>query len=65
MLRICTGLNNSYIFMLKIVYQKHFFARFSCRPATEENRTGHGSVVCIPACIGRGLLVYRMLEMAF
>jgi hypothetical protein len=65
--RICTGRNNNYIFVLKIVYQKHFFffARFSCRPATEENRTGRGSVVCVPPCTGRGLLVYRMLELAF
>ena len=63
--RICTGRNNNYIFMLKVMYQKRCFALFSCRPATEENRTGHGSVVCIPACTGRGLLMYRMLELAF
>jgi hypothetical protein len=62
--RILTGRNNNYIFMRKIVYQKHFFALFSCRPAIEENGTGHGSVLCMPECTGRRLLVYRMLELA-
>jgi hypothetical protein len=50
--------------MLKIVYQKHLCALFSCRRATEENRTGHGSVVCIAAS-HHGLLMYRVLELAF
>lgn len=63
--RICTGRNKNYIFMFKVVYQKHFFALFSCRRATEQNRTGHRSVACIPAYTRRGLLVYRMLELAF